>query len=720
MRVLTSDNKSAKEKLEALTTLAKKYTAKFSAVSGVPWGLVVDIQRWLGYPSPKALELSIDEAKGWFGNSQIQHASATNMWHDRFSAHLRTFFRSGNNSITDSLKAMTWKRFLVSPDWSSPGRARSVSDRKLVSLNGRQYADNGSKGAEWYKLTDEEILQEANKPGGPLRVFGKPEELALKIRSIVNESMPDYWREMYFLKFAETALRGTKLTSLFMTAEEYTDFENLVIQHLRARRRPLPFDAAKFDFQFDSDMRRRFIYELVMWVSELTQGTLAYDSVIDIGQRLQRRWENQNAQWGDVTFKVVSGLPSGSPLTALMGTACNYAMMHASADVFRTYMRVTRGVNPVLEPLLEIYQGDDVLQIHQTVDGVTNTLRATFLSEVKANPLKISLSISEWLRSTVNPDRASVGVDGPKLARWMRYPSRMIPTIVFDKPGATGVFAGADRAAVASSNWLKLASRLQVSQTEISPWVVRDISRSLNIASHRAYQYLATPRVLGGLGWHNLIQGDSWKFSNPRLDYDKVNFNVLPGFAKLHNLFNKMTDDVGSLTVRKSRDMLGIRKTVVEPGMLRPVDTHKRLAFSHSVSEPIRLSFKLELVESIGEKTMSYVFMDRGRLSVEQRSELARRVLDNVSFTAYESLRRKMASWSFEQYLADFPDLGPPAVAGWSGRRVSMVWRRHAIPRIYHVMVSARAGRSEAMAIWFGCALSLSYWLTLSGAPSSD
>lgn len=377
-------------------------------------------------------------------------------------------------------------------EWTMPGELPSLEDwissamwmrgksgsgqHTKVTVGSKRYTTRKNKGVDAVYLSDEGIYTEMLTPKRQrLEVMQKREPA--KVRPVVKADN-ELFRKMDFLsEVVETGLKGCRSSPIFMSSAANERLDFMIKDRLR-----LGINCPLDQGNFDNNQSKMSILVVMLAIHEVTMRkapiqyrrvwAAAWDSMIHressvIMDGKHYPWEN--------------GLASGLRWTTLLGTLLNIGS-------FRACKRIAAWVEPGLEVLDAIHQGDD---IHFKV---MNLRHAEVLIHVMTNcgyvvnPLKtyFSTTRSEFLRRSYELDRIT------------GYPGRSMTGMRFRNPihmdNVSKPARMYERIAIAMMMLGRGAAAASVAQ-----YIIED-AKQLGVPKDVVADFCLTPNAVGGVG----------------------------------------------------------------------------------------------------------------------------------------------------------------------------------------------------------------------------
>lgn len=420
-------------------------------VGRVEWWKLAEIEAVFGYAPSDWGEESLEESiRDWLFEG---------------SKNIPAWTEDG---VLRELKTIVWKEFdvndisleafLFKPElWLTEG----VSNRfKLKAIR--------SKAAIMFSVSYKKLLNllltENEVPDA--RIIRKRE--AKGVRPVLGDDDIRYLMGRYLLHCLR--YKGKVLTG-FMGNEAVLQAFETVQHRLQAGNVPVSIDIAKFDNRWSTD----FLRKAVSIVCERLKGHVMSSNGVSVGVQLISNFIAMGMNVRVDGKLSVSGLPSGHPWTALMGSLLNYSI----ARMVGRYSGIrSHG----------LFQGDDCAFVCKSAADC-KTMAETYnklFGAGFAHPDKTTIGIFEFLKRVVEPHR----IHG--------YPVRTIQAKLWRSP--LSVDSKVDRIDEISQRWDDSLSK-GFDFSVCYAWCAVEIASTLNISPAQALNLMTTPSSVGGLGW---------------------------------------------------------------------------------------------------------------------------------------------------------------------------------------------------------------------------
>jgi hypothetical protein len=465
-------------------------------IFGPGWYELVDLHTMYGYRSEVSQSTLLPDVKSWVGEVAVHEiGGSTQAFLDPFERACQAVVdrcamdRSANVQPLDSWledpnNYITPGSLLI----SSPVLSKSHRYVRIVPSTGNVTVLR----SKWSLIfTQPHLLKEAMlTPYTPFyRVILKRE--AVKVRGVISSPVAIHLMMTYILTPFESAFRGSRNSTLFMSSQEKFGFWTIFARDgADPQKIKCPIDISKFDHQQTIDMILALLRVLRQYAKAhfvLSTDYLAvFDNlvhVLKLGGYVELVWM-EGILKKTAHVRVINGVLSGWRGTALFDTLLNLAALIVVCDL--------AGSTLLWDTVCS--QGDDIRILFNTIVDAVRVILSYQVVNIPVHPDKneVSLTTDSFLRHLV--------IDGYTTG----FPARAVSALIRNKPIAQqddGTPFGR------LSAWSTFLGRVKgkLNYVEVINRIVADISGLTKTRSSTVRTWLHTPRTLGGGGLAPLV-----------------------------------------------------------------------------------------------------------------------------------------------------------------------------------------------------------------------
>jgi hypothetical protein len=467
-----------------------------------------------------------------------------------------------------------------------------------------------------------------------------------KVRAVVASDDKTYLRMAYISSWLEVALDKLTKSTLYMDSTQLEEFWHARSQATRANTAKIPLDQAHFDWQQNKRMIRVY-FEVVRQTLQRISRHVVRRQMLDVLGTLELSLAKEDKRYetlitvGKEVISVEKGILSGWRWTALMDTAFNWGELWAARRIVERSLE-----RPII--VSANAQGDDDQVEAINVGAAAALVLAYKEMDFEVNPGKFFISEirDEYLR-LVMTERTVRG-----------YLARAINAILWRNPISRDPPRGILRASEQLTSWNTLLGR-GAERREVESGLRQDIRNANGLTADEVERILATPVVLGGLGWNSgkLSVDQMLKFS-PGTVVKKAQLGTLVGLEPEVLLWQKKGvffthEEVNDEMVQNVE--LPKAKIEIEPGLV----------------EPVRWRFNMSLGQTEGQ----------ARIGVPLEAHMNRDLPPTLGALARDKMiRQRSWAWLQKVWVAEDERLISKSIMDRGGRRVWVEWLRGKLP----------------------------------------